>query len=340
MFTVEVSKELGAAARALARYVDDLETELAAADATARHHHRPFGEHERTFLRRTAARGEAPKVVAARENPGVRVVPAFVDDEEARNLVAELRGVVAQYGASHVENSRGFFEHQMSHLSARVRADCRVNMLRATGRPELETQPVCPWRYGDDFDAAALPPGLRRFADKIAASPDFSLGPLRDVTINARKSTFFRLDPHVDPLDDGENVFILGLLSDTVLTFSRVGPPLSTVADQRYVSVDSWAPGEDIDVLALAGSLVHMSGDARSTWNHGIRLGVSADQLRDLGVSVPPPPPPPPLSDSSSSSSDALLFDWFGAPLHPLPRQPERISVVYAFAAARHPSRF
>lgn len=48
--------------------------------------------------------------------------------------------------------------------------------------------------------------------------PGLQLGPLRDVTLNYRHSYFFRLDPHVDPALDGENVVIVGLDSDTVLT--------------------------------------------------------------------------------------------------------------------------
>lgn len=97
--------------------------------------------------------------------------------------------------------------------------------------------------------------------------------------------------------------------------------PLSTIADQRLVAIESWQPGEDIDILARIGTLVHLSGAARSVWNHGIRLGLAPDQLHNLGINTP-----------TATDSLALLSDWFGSTNHPVARSKERISVVYAFA--------
>ena len=137
------------------------------------------------------------------------------------------------------------------------------------------------------------------------------------MTINYRKNGFFRLDGHVDPLADGPNVCIVGLLSDTVLTISEVGPPESTTADPARVALESWAAG-DVDVLLPARCLVHLSGRARDELNHGIRLGVSATQLRERGV----------------PADDGALFDWHGSIDRPVRRSPERISIVFAFAGA------
>ena len=132
--------------------------------------------------------------------------------------------------------------------------------------------------------ADALPAVLRKLAERARASP-LALGPLRDVTINRRRDGYFRLDPHLDPAADGPNVCIVGLLSDTVLTLSKVGPPDSTTCDQEAVSMHSWDPA-DVDVLATIGTLVHLSGKARTELHHGIRLGVSRRQLSEAGVDV------------------------------------------------------
>ena len=145
------------------------------------------------------------------------------------------------------------------------------------------------------------------------ASP-LALGPLRDVTSNRRRDGYFRLDPHLDPAADGPNVCIVGLLSDTVLTLSPVGPPDSTTCDQEAVSMNSWDPA-DVDVLATIGCLVHLSGRARTELHHGIRLGVSRRQLSEAGVDV----------------DGDVLYDWWGALRYPIKRNRERISIVFAF---------
>lgn len=119
-----------------------------------------------------------------------------------------------------------------------------VNMMRVTGRFESEQQKLAPWGYGDDFDVAQVPPGLRAVLEKIQGSEAFCLGKPRDITINHRTDFFYRLDPHVDPLKDGGNVFILGLLSGTVLTLTPASKTMAaaqfTHMDQRRVSEQSW----------------------------------------------------------------------------------------------------
>lgn len=278
---------------------------------TAQSHHRDFNDVDRCHLRFV---GSGAHVDAAR-NPGLRVFPDFVAASEAREVVTCARALLEEFGRSHALNPRHlrFYRKQMAHLGA---AAPPVNMLRVTGRYECADQPIAPWGYGDDFDAARLPEPLRRLADRAAAG--LAVGALRDVTINGRHSSFFRLDAHVDPPKDGPNVCIVGLLSDTVLTLSSVGPPDSTAADQRRVAVHSWDAG-DVDALVRANTMVHMYGPARDTLNHGIRLGVSAAELRERGV-------------DAGDARDGALFDFFGTLETPIPRQPERISVVFAFA--------
>ena len=270
--------------------------------------HRPFNEEDEAHIRRVS--DGAP--VAAAANPGLRVIPGFVAAEEMDEVASCARELLDRYGRSHLRpRDKAFFEGQMSHLTKSERPF--MNAERVTGRFERPDQPLAPWGYGDDFDADALPAVLRKLAERARASP-LALGPLRDVTINRRRDGYFRLDPHLDPAKDGPNVCIVGLLSDTVLTLSPVGPPASTTCDQEAVSMRSWDPA-DVDVLASIGTLVHLSGKARMELHHGIRLGVSRRQLSEAGVDV----------------DGDVLCDWWGALRYPIKRNRERISIVFAF---------
>eukprot|EP00877_Chromochloris_zofingiensis_P014807 jgi/Chrzof1/9580/Cz04g08080.t1 len=194
-------------------------------------------------------------------------------------------------------------------------------MLRVTGRPEHAAQKAPPWGYGDTFDESKLPPALQQLANKVRSIPGLHLGALRDVTINYRHSYFFRLDPHIDPALDGESVFIIGLDSDAVLTLCpdkwwkltqawNMVRGVLTMEDERDLikrqNQRSWTP-YDLDVLMKKASLVLISGDARWSWTHGTRLGIEVPGK--LG-----------------------LHDWWGSPEHIIYRNPERHSVVLAFA--------
>ena len=61
--------------------------------------------------------------------------------------------------------------------------------------------------------------------------------------------------------------------------------------------------------------MVHLHGAARDSLNHGIRLGVSRRQLKEHSVTV----------------DEDALYDWWGALDRPVRRNPERISIVFAF---------
>jgi len=270
--------------------------------------HRPFNEDDEAHIRRVS--DGAP--VAAAANPGLRVIPGFVAADEMDEVASCARDLLDRYGRQMLRpRDKAYFEGQMAHLTKSERP--YVNAERVTGRFERPDQPLAPWGHGDDFDADALPAVLRKLAERARASP-LALGPLRDVTINRRRDGYFRLDPHLDPAKDGPNVCIIGLLSDTVLTLSKVGPPDSTTCDQEAVSMRSWDPA-DVDVLATIGCLVHLSGRARTELHHGIRLGVSRRQLSEAGFDV----------------DGDVLFDWWGALRYPIKRNRERISIVFAF---------
>jgi hypothetical protein len=169
-----------------------------------------------------------------------------------------------------------------------------------------------------------VPPVLRNLALRIESDANFGQlrkGSLRDITINYRDHSMFKLDPHCDPASDGENVFIIGLLSDVVLTFT---PPDSIEGSRLSVAAGVYRGNEtmrthpgaicahswtdfDIDVDLKKHYLVHFTGPAKTLWRHAIRTGV------DVG---------PPYNG---------ICDWFGDLNHLARRNPERISIVFAF---------
>ncbi|KNC75800.1 hypothetical protein SARC_11680 [Sphaeroforma arctica JP610] len=92
-----------------------------------------------------------------------------------------------------------------------------------TGRPE-GTNVACPWGYGDDFDTFKVPTPLRTIQDRIMKSEHFHVGAPRDITVNYRQHSLFKLDPHYDPRTDGGNIFIINFLSYVVLTLTPEHP--------------------------------------------------------------------------------------------------------------------
>ena len=208
--------------------------------------HRPYGQHEADHV--TLATRKKDKVLEG--NPGARVEPAFLPAEEAQALAAEAKEVMQKFGIAHLsEEQRQFMAGQMKHFPL-PKKDLAglINMQRVTGRFESEAQTLAPWGYGDDFNIDRVPPLLRKTLEKIQDSPHFALGKPRDITLNYRNQYFYRLDPHIDPPKDGGNVFILGLLSGTVLTLSplsrTMAPAQFTHMNQRNVAEKSYNPGK------------------------------------------------------------------------------------------------
>ena len=261
--------------------------------------------------------------VLPKQNPGVRVEPDFVTEEEAAGIAHDLRSAAELYGYSYDGDGRA---HLMDSASGSIEATLSdvVNNVRVTGRLEKPgLQKIPPWGHGDTFDASQLPPNLAMLGAKIAGCGAFRVGPPRDATINMREHSFFQLDPHVDPASDGPDVFILGLESSVVLTFS---PPDSELAarglpprrrDGREVGLRSWTD-LDIDVLVQPRSLVHFTGAARDSWMHAIRSGVQ-------------------VGDPDAQQNQSEVCDWWGQTDYLVKRGPRRLSVVLAFGAPPPP---
>ena len=125
-----------------------------------------------------------------------------------------------------------------------------------------------------------------------------------------------QLDPHLDPAADGPDVFILGLGSSAVLTFTPPDDVLAAMGepprrrDPRQIGLSSWST-RDVDVLFQPRSLVHFTSAARSSWMHAIRAGVQVDGVGDGG--------------------GAATCDWWGVPEYLVRRSPRRLSIVLAY---------
>lgn len=277
--------------------------------------HRPFNQSELEACRRVDGSKFAHFL-----NPGIRVEANYVSEEDAAKLVE---------CANILKMSHGFTSSDAQDVLAvdgnrHVKLDFKISSLRVTGRPELPTQNHAPWGYGDTFKIDSVPEVLLKIAKKIENDDNFGSlqrQSLRDITINYRTHSMFKLDPHCDPVSDGQNVFILGLQSDVVLTFTPPnaveggrlaleagfmdsGGTVRTAADA--IAMRSWTD-HDIDVLLKMNSLVHFTGPAKSIWRHAIRIGVDADK---------------PYNG---------ICDWFGSVDTLIKRNPDRISIVFAF---------
>eukprot|EP00965_Chrysotila_dentata_P075194 2484226-Pleurochrysis_carterae.AAC.1 len=168
--------------------------------------HRPFLRKDAERLRRV----KDGSFVLSKDNPGVRIEPAFVDEAFAAALVAEARDACKQYGYPYDGDKRA---HAMA-------PDGTIESTAPLVNNELICTHGLRVLYGIELFAPdvaqaeeSLPPAMHRLATRIRTCGAFRVGRLRDVTINHREHSFFQLDPHLDPADDGPDVFILGLLS-------------------------------------------------------------------------------------------------------------------------------
>ena len=286
--------------------------------------HRDFGANEKQFIRTMSPKGSNLSFFPYSHdlNPGIRVVPEVINAVAAETIWNESHNhIIPKYGL------KGEFDKKDSILIDGKKAlNTNMNTIRITGRFESSKQILAPWGYGDAFNKDKLPKSILDLVQKIQNLPNFRFGKCRDVTINYRQDGFFKLDPHIDPSEDGEDVVIISIgPSPTVITFT---PPvlglqeipqtsLQALAAKRRrtspadISLLSWSDA-DLDVLSLPRSGVVFSGAARWKWRHATRTGVAASASKD--------------------STETINCDWFGSTSQLLPRKPgSRLSIVVAF---------
>lgn len=100
------------------------------------------------------------------------------------------------------------------------------------------------------------------------------MGGIRDVSIDFREHGYFRLDPQIHPMRDGETVFFVTLESDTVMTF--IPENEHQESDVSQISQYSWT-NNDIDVLHKRGDLLCITDRCRHDMEYGIRQGLDGN---------------------------------------------------------------
>jgi len=243
------------------------------------------------------------------------VEPDFVTEVEGEAIAAELEAVAKAYGYPYDGESRVHLVSTGGEVETTL--DGVVNNLRVTGRlerPDLG-QGLPPWGYGDGFDAMQLPPAIGELAQRIASCGAFAVGPVRDVTVNIRESSFFQarlrmcmhmhmwsvesafvrlrtctrthattramlflclqLDPHLDPAADGPDVFILGLGSSAVLTFTPPDAVLASMGEPPRRRSPSQTPNSSLTRTLARTRARTLARTLAQTLSLSLSLGVA-----------------------------------------------------------------
>lgn len=249
-------------------------------------------------------------------NPGVTLSNDFISLLEEEDLLKELLGIKEKYG---FQSSNSQFVHSACDSSARI----KMTADRVTGRSEMNSQMIAPWSYGDNFESNKIPLKLSELVTKLEMSHNHIIKSktIRDITIDYRYSSMFKVDPYIDPLQDGGNIFIINLESDLVFTitpdlasvkqdYAKTGKvafklPMKIRSEEAAIAMHSWTD-EDIDILLKKRSVLHLHGDARYKWKHAVRMGVQVD-------------------------GTGGICDWFGDLNTLIKRSESRVSIIISF---------
>ena len=153
-------------------------------------------------------------------NIGIHVIKSFLPIKSQVDLLAL---VMPYKQLARVEQTRYYEESRHSPDERLIESDNFIfgghpyrKRLIAEETPDLtqHTKSVVDpdWGYGTDFNIDNVPLLLHAIADCIQCSADFDIGDayLRDIAVNYASSCYFGLPPHIDPIDDGEHIFIIG----------------------------------------------------------------------------------------------------------------------------------
>jgi len=265
--------------------------------------HRPATEEDVELVTRV---GGTRLTIEELEDMGVRVQKNMISEMQEQLLQMEVAELIDQFGFSFAGDNTVL--HSVDAQGKILDSKNHVNATRVTGRPE-GVAPVAPWGYGSNFDIEKVPSSLRFLVDYIADSPHFAVGKPRDITLNRRENSFFKLDPHTDPVADGENIFIISLLSNSVMTI--VPPGDFTRKRPGEISLKSWTD-QDIDILLRRRSMLLLSGRSRMPWKHAMRTGVQVEF-------------------ETEGKKDLAVCDWWGKTQNLVRRSPQRVSIIIAF---------
>ncbi|ETO19194.1 hypothetical protein RFI_18037 [Reticulomyxa filosa] len=260
--------------------------------------HRPVSPVDNYYIKNM--KGQSPLLG---ENPGIRIEENFLSPNEQKQLRLDAHVLLNQYGYSSIPfYMKDTFLKQLGMYQSRP--TLKVNAFKCSGRPpadELqesnwtpaiqqakkehdahekpqyayESNPpvAAPWGCGNGLNVRQLPSSFQTLISKIKSQSTYSLGAVRDVTIDFRDHKYFRLFPHKYPMEDGSNLFMLTLDSDVVLTLlpsEKDRHRRTEIFDQSLYSFTD----ADIDVLHRKGDLLCLSDKARLHMELAVRQGV------------------------------------------------------------------
>ena len=243
---------------------------------------------------------------------GLRVQDNFCTELQSHMALMEVHELLVKYGYSLPDDQAPIYTMSSLREVNPISRNKEAHIVRCSGRrtshyhPERSGDQVAPWGYGEDFDVTKVPPKLRSMLEMIQKSPLFSIGKPRSLSINKRRNSFFKLDPHINDHADGENIFIVNLCSNVVYTFTPPGDFQRN--DPIQYATRSWSD-KDIDVLLRHRSLLLMSGSSRREWRHAVRAGMQVQ-----------------LSDG-----DEAICDWWGTTRNLVRRSSEKVAIVFGF---------
>ena len=174
-------------------------------------------------VRENSLRKAHGRVIDTSSNIGIRVITNFLSIKAQLDLVAL---VMPYKQLARVDQTRYYEESRHSPderliesdnyifgghpYRKRLITDESVRLFELTQHTKPVVDPD--WGYGSDFNKDNVPLLLHAIADCIQSSADFNIGDacLRDIAVNYASSCYFGLPPHIDPIDDGEHIFIIG----------------------------------------------------------------------------------------------------------------------------------
>ena len=163
---------------------------------------------------------------------------------------------------------------------------------------------------------------------------------------------YFRVDPHIYPNEDGSNLFMITLDSDTVITLV----PPSNEQHRRTNVIDianESFTNKDIDILHKQGDLLCLSNNARHKYEWSIRQGIDGNvdelvnirkkqlnlydesledqQMNDI-IKNTDKYIPANHDALNKRDNDWILCDWWGNNNQIIPRCNDRIGIYILFS--------
>jgi len=220
--------------------------------------HRGFLNTELSALRVVGTKNCIPN---HKLNPGIRVEQEFMHQTQSEDLVEELDMLLREHGANPMTPGQlKFYQTCMEEILETKPAPVEPNMKR------------CILKARGKLRYAHLPKNLWSIIRAIERSYSYDVGEFKSVTIDYREQGFLWTPPRKNPLQSGENIFLMTVGAfPVVYTFSPSDiPPRKSPIEIAKKSFSN----RDLDLLCEPLDLIHISGPARFKRRVGIRMGL------------------------------------------------------------------